>query len=109
MTRPTPPLEWHPWYRDKTWLLDWVEGRSGPRDHIRIPVPQRLAAGFVEVDETYPTMPNLREVIMTRRKAWGPAPYVGRPFGYAWWVGVDNLGRQIAGESRIVYTDELHY
>jgi hypothetical protein len=27
-TKPPAPLEWHPAYRDRTWLLDWVEGRT---------------------------------------------------------------------------------
>jgi hypothetical protein len=89
---PVPPLDWHPWYRDKTWLLDWLEGRSGPGYQIRIPVLGRITAVFgLTTDDLYPAVLDHREIIITRRKAAGPAPYVGRPFVYSWWVGVDNL------------------
>lgn len=39
MSAAPPPLEWHPAYRDKTWLLDWLEGRSKHQsDRIDLPV-----------------------------------------------------------------------
>lgn len=101
--RPATPLEWHPWYRDKTWLLDWVQGRNSPV--IRIPVTRPLLAAF-ETDGSPPTL-GAGVVTMERRKAAGPAPYVGRPFHYRWWVGVDNLGRQIASDAWIAYLGGL--
>jgi hypothetical protein len=97
------PLEWHPAYRSQTWLLDWLEGR-GPFSHlttIRLPLVQPLKYSMAiepTEDDVF-----LRVMIMTRRRAWGRAPYVGDPFVYEWSVGIDELGRQIAGDSRIVY------
>jgi hypothetical protein len=100
---PPAPLEWHPWYRNKTWLLDWLEHR-GPYadlDVLRVPVPRRLSFTLdVAPSSTEPAM-SIR--VLTRRKACGPAPWTGRPFFYAWTVGTDDLGRHIAGDSRIVY------
>ena len=98
------PLEWHPFYRDKTWLLDWLERRGpyGKLHDIRIPIVRRVRPADIESPTQDATM---NVLIMSRHRCVGPAPYVGRPFVYTWNVGVDNLGRCIAGESRIVYTE----
>lgn len=97
-----PPLEWHPAYRDKTWLLDWLNG-SGP-DVIRIPRPAKPAWASPSVEDgPMSTEPTIAPHILTRRMASGPAPYVGPPFIYAWTVGTDELGRHIASESERVY------
>lgn len=106
--RPPAPLEWHPYYRSKTWLLDWLERRGPYADHhdIRIPVIPSVRS-WTYGPETDAVEPDLRQLIMTRRRAHGPAPYVGRPFAYMWPIGTDNLGRHIAGEARIVYLDGM--
>ena len=104
------PLEWHPYYRNKTHLLDWIEGRATgyDSDSIRIPIISRRIYFSPEIEmETANYMPDLKVITMTRHKAIAPAPYVGRPFCYVWYVGVDNLGRQIAGDCKIVYMDGL--
>jgi hypothetical protein len=43
---------------------------------------------------------------LTKRRCAGPAPYVGRPFIYAWWAAVDEFGRGIAGDSARQYRDQ---
>lgn len=103
-----PPLEWHPWYRDKTQLIDWLNER-GPlanRHAIMIPIVPTVAATYSADDDT--TAVVARPILIERRRAWGAAPYVGCPFVYEWNVGEDTLGRQIAGESRIRYLFGQH-
>ena len=105
MRTPPTPLEWHPFYRDRTWLLDWLERRGAFADHhhIRLPVPPPVRAWLLE--EPDPSIPDFRELLLTREKCWGPAPYTGWPFVYVWSAASDHLGRWIAGEARIVYLD----
>jgi hypothetical protein len=97
-----PPLEWHPYYRDQTWLLDWLDRRGRYADHEDLRLPVRLPRPSL-IERVDDIGPQLRTITMVRRRAVGAAPYVGRPFHYEWYVGVDDLGRCIAGESRIVY------
>jgi hypothetical protein len=112
--RPPPPLEWHPWYRDRTWLLDWLNGTGRWANDLTLRVPvlpsmrslwRAALAGEPEPDP----VPMPTTLTLTRYKAVGLAPYVGRPFVYRWYVARDELGREIAGESRIVYTEGAHY
>jgi hypothetical protein len=49
--------------------------------------------------------PDLVPMTLIRCMAWGPAPYVGRPFVYVWQFATDELGRAVAGDSYIFYTD----
>lgn len=93
MTVPA-PLEWHPWYRGKTWLLDWLE--RGHQHNYLVPVPRR-----VRFDESEPVATAC--AVLTKRRAFGPAPYVGDPFVYIWWAATDQHGRSIASDSRIEY------
>jgi hypothetical protein len=99
------PGDWDPAYADRPELADWVEGRGGAdSNHVCFPYPLRsMAAEIMSGGETDPSRPAFAVRTMTKRKCAGPAPYVGRPFRYEWWVGVDNLGRAIAGDARIVY------
>lgn len=97
-----PPLSWHPWYRDKSHLIDWLNDPD--RWDYRIPMPRsRCDLYSAGTDATYPVEPSPKAMLLAKTRAWGPAPYVGRPFVYVWNVGTDEVGRQIAGESRIVY------
>lgn len=96
---PPRPLFWHPWYRDKTFLIDWLN--SNNMWPYRIPLARR-----VRYDAGEPIMKNLLHqsvVTLTKQVAAGRAPYVGRPFCYRWCVATDELGRSIASEARIVY------
>lgn len=95
------PLECHPAYLDRReWLVDWLDNPlSG--DAVQIPSFDDFAAAT----DTYVSV---KAITMTRKLAAGPAPYVGPPFRYEWWVGVDELGRCVAGDSRVVYDDPRH-
>lgn len=97
------PLEWHPAYRDHTELLDWLEGRTG---HCEV-VFTNIARALHATDDPGVMDQVPRRRILTRRKAWGPAPYVGEPFVYVWYCAVDELGRGIAGDARVVYIPNL--
>ena len=102
------PLDWHPAYADRTWLLDWLNG-VGPcadRREMLLPIlPSPLRSW--SPDDVGPTVPaTLRTRVLTRRLCQGAAPYVGRPFVYQWCAAVDDLGRAIAGESWRVYQPE---
>lgn len=104
---PPTPLEWHPTYRDKTWLLDWINGNEGalPHDTIELPrQPTRSSMFELAENDTAPaeSLPT-RTVRLTRHKAWGAAPYVGDPFVYVWHYATDHVGRSIASDSVIVY------
>jgi hypothetical protein len=93
------PREWHPFYSDDPDLLDWLED-SGNTEVIFAADP----AGWLEES---PTGDKPRRLILTKRKAWAPAPYVGRPFVYVWNCAVDDVGRWIAGEARIQYVEDI--
>lgn len=98
----TPPdaLDWHPWYRDKTWLLEWLES-ADDSDRV-VPATQRVRYHDFDVDA--PIGSTARDhPRLSKRLAYGGAPYVGEPFIYLWKVATDQYGRSIAGESRIVY------
>ncbi len=91
---PPAPLEWHPWYRDRTWLLDWLE--HGQQHNYLVPVPRRVRFGADGPGDT-------ACAVLTKRRAFGLAPYVGDPFLYTWWAATDQHGRSIASDSRIEY------
>lgn len=95
---PPAPLEWHPWYRDMTYLLDWLI--HGTENTYFVPVPPRRVQLVVE-PSAYPD--ELACAALTKRQAGGPAPYVGDPFIYTWWTATDQYGRSIASDSRIEY------
>lgn len=103
---PPMPLEWHPAYRDKTWLYDWLLGR-GPyqTDRVKIPFVKSLLAVARE-GEPVPEADPMKEFVLTKNQAAAPAPYVGEPFCYVWTVAVDDLGRGIATDSEIHYLDQ---
>ena len=97
------PLEWHPAYADKTYLIDWLSG-VGPyadRDIIYIPIITPM-----DFTNTTPVVARTRTRTLHRLRCWGLAPYVGRPFHYEWWAAVDELGRAIAGDSVIKYEED---
>lgn len=100
---PVRPLYWHPFYREKTFLLDWLNSPS--RESRLVPViPPLRYPDFKKREEEYPPKPIRREYLtLTKQVALGRAPYVGEPFAYRWYVATDNLGRSIASEAAIVY------
>lgn len=86
-----PPGTWDPAYGDS--LRDWLNHTRGWQGH-----------GYDQV--IIPTTPRaMTRPHLTRRKAWGPAPYVGPPFVYCWYVAVDGVGAQVlSGDAWIQYT-----
>ena len=103
------PLEWHPAYADKTYLVDWLNevGTYAKMWDIELVIaPRSNPASYTT--ETGPSAalsaPSFKTRVLHRQKCWGPAPYVGDPFVYIWFAAVDELGRGIAGESHIEYT-----
>lgn len=105
--KPAPPLEWHPAYRRMTELLDWLENPNA-RESCKVLMPSRPAAFMIVPGDLYPASSDTyKTMVLTKRKAWGPAPFVGPRFHYRWWTAVDQLGRMISSESKIAYEDEL--
>jgi hypothetical protein len=99
-----PPLEWHPYYRHLTHLLDWLneDGSFAKHDSIHVP---HLRFHRIQTNKDDNDNSIIETLTLTRRKAAGLAPYVGKPFIYEWNIGIDRYGRQIAGESHIKYIE----
>jgi hypothetical protein len=94
------PGDTHPAYEDrKAAIVAWLDNPHHPYgQHMRIPYPRGLHVWEPEA-EPVTTVPSFSIRMLTRRKAAGPAPYVGRPFCYQWYVGEDDLGRMVAGRT----------
>ena len=99
---PEPPLTAHPAYspREVAFVRQWLA--EGWREVVYLPIPAPLYA-IDAPDPDVTTVPEPRLRTLCRYKAAAPAPYVGRPFAYRWYVAVDELGRQITGPAEIVY------
>lgn len=103
MREPPPPGECHPAYLDHHgWLRDWLNGAPGyPTNHVKVPVPPRLSAASILDPYSSPFESPVRVRTLIKEKAGGPAPYVGDPFIYVWFVATDELGRTVAGDAHI--------
>lgn len=92
---------------DKPFLRDWINER-GPyarRWDVRYAVEPKQPWFHGFAADSDPVGPSFDVEIVTRNKCAGPAPYVGRPFCYWWWVGFDRVGHSIAAdETHLVYT-----
>lgn len=105
----TAPMEWHPFYLDKPWLMEWLDGHPPYDPYIlRLPIVHKPSTGDRGSYDIYDTQLTDHELILTKQKAWGAAPYVGRPFVYVWKVATDQYGRSIAGDTMIVHRDDLY-
>ena len=111
-TRPADPLEWHPWYEARrAELLEWLStGRDKGTACTALKIlylpaitARQIAAGEPASSEVI----SVKHRTIQRHRVARPAPWTGRPFHYRWFVGVDDLGRQIATDSRIAYDDGL--
>ena len=65
-----------------------------------VPQPTDLVAwisqgGIDTLEDTY--APSFTTTELTRHKCWAPAPYVGAPYIYWWWVAVDEHGEGVGG------------
>jgi hypothetical protein len=92
-----------PFYEDRPYVQEWVTepGPNFSQTALRIPLIHVPSALYVE--SLSPQL-SFQEIVMYRHRCWGPAPYVGEPFHYEWWVGVDDQSRQVASkEAHIVY------
>lgn len=96
---PPRPRFWHPWYRDKPWLLDWLE--SDNRTPHLVPLPTRLDVDYDETALTVTDTPTF--LTLTKQRTAAFAPYVGQPFMYVWWVATDEYGRAIASDAHRHY------
>jgi hypothetical protein len=82
---------------DKPFLRNWINGRGAyaNRQYVRYPA---YAPFKIDADPEPIATTSMKIETVTQHKCAGPAPYVGRPFCYWWWVGIDDLGRTIAAE-----------
>jgi len=94
----------HPAFEQWPILKDWIEGRGELADRYNVKYPIMPPVRFSFEPEPEPIGPGCDIGVITKHKCAGLAPYVGRPFVYWWWVGVDQLGRAIASEARIKHT-----
>lgn len=104
--KPPAPLEFHPFYcRYKDTLLDWLDGDLFGGGHtIHLPRPANLSASLFDQSSLDPaTFQPPDHLVLTRQRAWGPAPYVGDPFVYVWNCACDQHGRWVAGTQKIKY------
>jgi len=102
---PCAPNEVHPAYEWRhAWLAGWLNTPNHPYGrYLRIPIPSPIRLN--DPGELDPDCDVLRTHTLTKRKALGRAPYVGRAFVYLWYIGEDELGRMVAGDARIEYIE----
>jgi hypothetical protein len=94
-----PPGEWHPWYRDKPWLMNWLNDRKSMNYRVLVMPAPRVS--FAD----YPYHRDGHEISLTKTIAWALAPWAEQSYVYAWYVATDTYGRQIAGDSWIEYIE----
>jgi hypothetical protein len=89
--------------------MEWLDGHPPYDPYIlRLPIVHKPSTGDRGSYDIYDTQLTGHELILTKQKAWGAAPYVGRPFVYVWKVATDQYGRSIAGDTMIVHRDDLY-
>lgn len=83
--------------------------RKFNRNHVRIMGSMGRSSLLIRAPETdvAPTSIAFSTTILTRKKCYGPAPYVGDPrvneAAYFWSIWVDDYGRSIAGEAELIW------
>ncbi len=80
--------------------------REFNRGHVRISMV-RSAPAYMEDVQPCPESPTNDHLVLSRKKACGPAPFVGDPLineaVYTWSIWVDNQGRYISGDSELFW------
>lgn len=102
-----PPGFCHPYHeRAKRIIIDWLDGESSISGHtLMLPVVPPIKFALHEPDAPL-TMPDISAITVRRQRAYATAPYVGRPFIYWWWTGMDDHGRGVGGEkTTLAYTE----
>lgn len=98
MTTPDPNT-CHPAF---THSMDFVRKFDG--DQVFITMVSK--AHLMDEPGIFPDSTEIKKVLLTRKKAMGPAPFVGQPWNpayYMWSIWVDDYGRYVAGDSKLVY------
>jgi hypothetical protein len=100
------PGEWHPaWDHARPVLTDWLERRGGLGGLDTILLPRRSRSGWWSsgwpFEQGDPDVTTAVETswLFQRETIYAPAPYVGKPFVYAWNAGWDDLGRVVASST----------
>jgi hypothetical protein len=88
----------HPAYQEQAAMIrHLMETRRGV---ILLPKLDRARSFEALESQTFETTTTESTMLMIKN-AYGPAPYVGKPFCYVWKVAVDELERWVAGPAEI--------
>ena len=99
---PPDPLTWHPAYR--THHLDLLAWLNDPRSGRTIKLPARKTFSLFERREPGLNPDGyLTEHELTKFEVCAPAPYVGELALYTLTIAIDEVGRTIAGELRLIH------
>ncbi len=85
-------------------VIDWINNK-GPfvgMYEFRVPVMPVVHLSFLTADVTR-AEPGYKVLRLQKSKAWGVAPYVGRPFVYMWHMATDDYGRHVCSDAWIHY------
>jgi hypothetical protein len=104
ITEAPPPGSWDPDIPRDPFLQGWVDGTG----HKSPTILRAVNTGQVTTWSASDTDPvgerNFATATMTRHRAVGDAPYVGPPFVYTWFVGVEqDTHRTITSGAHILY------
>src|SRR5438477_7403869 len=103
---PPMPGHCHPYYANRRdVIVDWLNGNTSYGYRLHLPVAPVIR--FTAAAEPPDLCVERPVVVLDRRRAWWPAPYVGRPYVYIWEVATDQYGRMVSGDVRdIEYVPE---
>lgn len=94
----------HPYYASRAGVIRSGIAR-GDAQGLRVAEPPRLSASFATEGERVTSDAGMRIRTLTVKRCAAPAPFVGNPLlvrgFYTWRVGVDDLGRHIAGPAEL--------
>jgi hypothetical protein len=97
--KPVQPNVWHPRYRDEDALRDWIE--NGTEEHAWLSLDGTFVQVNCDIADDGPVPYGVREFIRIDVEA--PAPYTGgRPLVYRWHVAIDDLGRVLSTDARLI-------
>lgn len=103
-----PPGYCHPALaQQQGFILDWLDGLAFPGQFLNLPVAVPSVRSFIAFNPDAPVeVSPMRVRTMRKQRGVAPAPYVGRPYVYWWWVGIDDHGRAAgSAHTHRAYTD----